>query len=55
MEEHLKDNGLKLDGLKYQLGRKLAVDAKTERSDNAEANQLLTRDYRKPFEVPEKV
>src|SRR5206468_10182849 len=31
LEEHLsKGNGLKLDGLKYRLGRKLMVDAKTE-------------------------
>src|SRR5207248_3793455 len=32
MEEHLaKGNRLQLDGLKYQLGRKLTVDAKAER------------------------
>jgi predicted dehydrogenase len=57
LEEHLaKDNGLKLDGLKYRLGRKLTVDAKSESFVNdAEANRLLTREYRKPFEVPEKV
>jgi hypothetical protein len=57
MEEHLSEgNGLKLDGLSYRLGRKLAVDAKTETiSGDAEANALLTRPYRKPFEVPEKI
>ena len=30
MEEHLKDNGLAIDGLNYRLGRKLAFDAATE-------------------------
>ena len=27
MEEHLKDNGVALDGLNYRLGRKLTFDA----------------------------
>jgi hypothetical protein len=40
----------------YRLGPKLEFDAQTEQFvDNAEANRLLTRDYRKPFVVPEKV
>ena len=57
MEEHLtKDNGLKLEGENYLLGRKLTVDAKTESFVNdPQANKLLTREYRKGFEVPEKV
>jgi predicted dehydrogenase len=57
MEEHLSEgNGLKLDGLKYRLGRKLTVDAGNEKiTGDAQANQLLTRNYRKPFAVPEKV
>jgi predicted dehydrogenase len=57
LEEHLSEgNGLKLDGMKYQLGKKLTFDAKAERfvGDDA-ANRLLTREYRKPFVVPEKV
>ena len=57
MEEHLaKDNGLKLDGQKYRLGRKLALETQAERiaGDN-QANKLLTRNYRAPFAVPEKV
>jgi predicted dehydrogenase len=57
MEEHLaKRNRLKLDELKYQLGRKLTVDAKAETivGDPAAA-RLLTREYRKGFVVPEKV
>ncbi len=57
MEEHLaKGNGLKLDGLEYRLGRKLQVDAKAESfHDDPQANALLTRAYRPPFVVPEKV
>jgi predicted dehydrogenase len=57
MEEHLaKGNGLNLDGLQYRLGRKLVIDAKTETIvGDAEANALLTRHYRAPFAVPEKV
>ena len=57
VEEHLSQgNGLKLDGMTYRLGRKLAVDAKTESFvSDSEANKLLTREYRKPFVVPEKL
>jgi predicted dehydrogenase len=55
MEQYLaKDNGLKLDGLRYCLGRKLTVDAKSESFvDAPEADKLLTRPYRRPFVVPE--
>src|SRR5690606_35883602 len=55
MCEHLKDdNGLKLDGMQYRLGRRLRFDGGAERFvDDAEANALLTRDYRAPFVVPE--
>src|SRR5205823_5322062 len=57
MEEHLSQgNGLKLEGLSYKLGRKLTVDAESETFVNdAEANALLTRPYRKPFAVPDKI
>lgn len=53
-EEHLaKGNGLKLDGMSYRLGRKLNFDAGSERFiGDSEANGLLTREYRKPFAVP---
>jgi hypothetical protein len=56
MEEHLgKGNGLKLDGAKYRLGRRLRIDAAGESFvDCPEANRLLTRPYRQPFAVPEK-
>jgi hypothetical protein len=56
MEEHLKDNKVPLDQTSYRLGRKLAVDPKSETFVNeSEANQYLTREYRKGFEVSEKV
>lgn len=57
MEEHLaKDNGLKLESMTYQLGRRLEIDAETEKIINdSEANALLTRNYRSPFVVPEKI
>jgi predicted dehydrogenase len=56
MEEYLKENKVPLEETKYQLGRKLTVDVQSETvAGDAEANKLLTRDYRKPFEVPEKI
>jgi predicted dehydrogenase len=57
LEEHLaKGNGLKLEGEKYWLGRKLVLDIQAETFvDNAEANRLLTREYRKPFAVPDHI
>jgi predicted dehydrogenase len=57
MEDYLaKGNGLKLDGMAYRVGRKLTVDAKSETfTGDPDANKLLTRNYRAPFVVPEKV
>ncbi len=56
MEEHLKDNKVALDGLNYRLGRKLAFDAATESFiGDSEANQFLTRAYRTPFVVPDRI
>ena len=56
MGEYLTENKVNLDEAKYQLGPKLIIDAKAERvANNAEANKFLTREYRKPFAVPEKV
>jgi hypothetical protein len=56
MEEHLaRGNNIKLDGLQYRLGRKLQIDPVKETFNDAQANKLLSRDYRKPFVVPEKV
>ena len=54
--EYLKGNGIDVDNSGYTLGRKLIVDAANEKFVNdAEANAMLTRDYRKGFEVPSKV
>jgi predicted dehydrogenase len=56
MEDYLKDNKVNLEQTQYQLGPKLTVDVAAERvANNAEANKFLTREYRKPFVVPEKV
>ncbi len=56
MEDHLKNYGVALDGLDYRLGRKLTFDAATESFEGvAEANSLLTRPYRAPFVVPERM
>jgi hypothetical protein len=56
MEEYLKENKVKLEETKYQLGRKLTVDAHAENvAGDPEANRLLTRAYRKPFAVPDRI
>ncbi len=53
MVDHLKDNSVKLDDATYQVGRKLTLDPKKEVfHDDKEANAMLTREYRKGFEVP---
>jgi hypothetical protein len=45
-----------LANISYRLGRTLYFDEKTMTcKGDAEANKLLTRDYRKPYVVPEKV
>jgi hypothetical protein len=49
---------VKLEETTYRLGRVLGFDAKRERfvGEGAKpANALLTRNYRKPYVVPEKV
>jgi predicted dehydrogenase len=56
MEQHLGANGVDLHKTPATLGAALTMDPKTERFiDNPQANQLLRRDYRKPFVVPENV
>ena len=56
MEEHLGANNVDLHKSPATLGKLLNMDPKTERFlDNPEANKLLTREYRAPFVVPEKV
>ncbi len=56
MEEHLKENGVNLAETTCRVGPKLIVDEENEKIvNNEKANKLLTRDYRKPFVVPDKV
>jgi hypothetical protein len=45
-----------LANISYRVGRSIHFDAKTQTiPGDAEANRLLTRKYRAPFVVPEKV
>jgi hypothetical protein len=45
-----------LGNISYRLGRRLEFDPKTEKFvGDKEADQHLTRKYRAPFVVPEKV
>ena len=56
MEEHLAANKVDLQSAPATLGAALNMDPQTERfNDNAQANELLTREYRKPFVVPDDV
>jgi len=56
LEAHLRGNAVQLDGAKLKVGRRLEFDAATERfKTDADANALLTRQYRAPFVVPERV
>lgn len=56
MAEHLAANGVDITKDKVTLGIPLKMDPKTEKFiDNDSANALLTRNYRAPFIVPEKV
>lgn len=57
MNDHLsRDNGLKLAETKFRVGKTLKFDPKAERFiGSAEADAMLTRNYRAPFTVPEKL
>lgn len=56
MQDHLRADGVALDGHSYKLGRKLSFDAARESFvDAPEADRLLTREYRRPFAVPERI
>jgi predicted dehydrogenase len=51
-----KGNDIKVEDLQIRVGPKLAFDAASERfKDSDAANALLTRSYRAPFNVPDKV
>jgi hypothetical protein len=54
--DHLKENGVVLDRATFTMGAELKFDGKAESIvGNPEAAKLLTREYRKPFVVPENV
>ncbi|HXJ76773.1 MAG TPA: gfo/Idh/MocA family oxidoreductase, partial [Candidatus Dormibacteraeota bacterium] len=56
MEEHLQANQVDSKRYPITLGADLKMDPQTERfTGNSKANKMLTREYRKPFVVPEKV
>ncbi len=49
-------NDVQPEQTQVTVGKTLTVDLKTERFvDDPEADKLLTREYRKPFVVPDKV
>jgi predicted dehydrogenase len=55
-EGHLSSALPHLANIAYRVGRKLKFDGKTEKFvSDAEADKLLTREYRAPYVVPEKV
>jgi hypothetical protein len=56
MEAHLAANQVDLRKTAATLGAVLQMDPKSERfTGNRDANQMLTREYRKPFVVPDRV
>mgnify|MGYP001356911259 FL=1 len=56
MQEHLDANGVELTKTPVTLGAFLELDPKTERfTGDRQANELLTREYRQPFAMPDKV
>jgi len=58
MEEHLVKNGVKLEDAKLRVGKRLTFDPATEKfvgEGSDKANEMLTRKYRPPFVVPDKV
>jgi predicted dehydrogenase len=57
MEEHLAyGNALKLGRMNCRIGRRLEINARDESIvGDAEANRLLTRDYRRGFTIPDRV
>ncbi|MBV8878485.1 MAG: Gfo/Idh/MocA family oxidoreductase, partial [Planctomycetaceae bacterium] len=54
IRKHLTENGVDLSKTQLRVGRTLSFDPKAEKFVNdPEADKLLTREYRKPFVVPE--
>ena len=57
MIAHLKAQGVNLNEVQCRVGPRLEFDPRSERfvGGSREANNLLSRDYRSPFVVPDKV
>ncbi|MFM7206148.1 MAG: Gfo/Idh/MocA family protein [Planctomycetaceae bacterium] len=51
-ETYLADNAVDVSATRLLLGRELTIDPVTEKSTDAEANRLFTRDYRAGYELP---
>lgn len=51
-EAHISCTHCQLGNAAFRAGRSLEFDAKTERFKDKEANEYITREYRKGFEVP---
>jgi predicted dehydrogenase len=54
-EARISANLCLLADISYRLGREVKFDPKTERFADSDANAMLTREYRKPYVLPEKV
>ena len=55
-KDHLAANDVQPEQTQLTVGKTLSIDAKAERFvDDPEADKLLTKEYRKPFVVPDKV
>ena len=52
---HISAGLCHLANISYRVGRKLTLTAGPKFANDAEANKLLTRDYRKPYVVPDAV
>jgi predicted dehydrogenase len=56
MQHHLESNGVDLSKSPVTLGEFLKMNPRKQKfTNNPKANTLLTREYRKPFVVPDKV
>ena len=52
LEGHLSSTLPHLANISYRVGRSLAFDGKTEQFGDKDADKLLSREYRKGFEIP---
>lgn len=53
LDGHLSCVHCHLGNIAYRLGRSLEFNPQTERFKDADANQLVAREYRKGFEAPQ--